>query len=101
MFKQILVSIIWLLASLCMQKIYQPSSMQELYQIIYNLQKMCQYKTGISLAIARSLPNKTGTDIAIAWGMPKVIGTGFANAEGMPNKIGTVYANTIFMPNLN
>ena len=95
MFKQILATIIWLLASSWMQFLYQPSSMQELCQkppylqtschSVCGMQKVYQSQIGIDLAIARSLPNKTGTEIAIAWDIPKVIGTDIANAENIPN----------------
>ena len=109
------MSIFWLLASSCMQKIcqiiyglqlsYHICGMQKLYQFQIGtdiaITKSLPTHTGIKSAYAQTIPNKTGTDIAIAWDIPKAIGTESAIAESIPNKIGTVCANTIFMPNLN
>ena len=92
MFKQILVSIFWLLASSCIQKICQ---------IIYGLQKLYQFQIGTDIAITKRLPTHTGIKSAYAQTIPNKTGTDIAIAEGIPNMIGIIYANTIFMPNLN
>ena len=87
MFKQVLVSIIWLLACSCMQVLCHACGMQLPCHAIVSLQYPCQ--------------TKNGTGIAIAWNMPKPIGTGLAIAEGIPNQDGTNLANTKSIPTQN